>query len=84
VTRKDKKVAHACALVSGRKILIEEFDTVVEAGWLHTRSPVAAQVAATLAAFTLRGLRPTDFLVHAGAAPIGAAPATSERAGVAD
>jgi hypothetical protein len=84
VTRKDKKVAHACAMISGRQILVEEFDTVIEAGWLHTRSPVAAQVAATLAAFTLREVQPAELLLHTGAVPLGAASATPERAGVAD
>jgi cyanophycin synthetase len=53
VTTKDKKVARACATVEGRRIMIEQFDSVVEAGWLHDKSPVEAQVAATLAAFTL-------------------------------
>ncbi|HEY1951670.1 MAG TPA: hypothetical protein VGG76_02600 [Gemmatimonadaceae bacterium] len=56
VTRRDKKVARACATVDGRRILIEQLDTVVEAGWIHDRAPVDAQVAATLAAFTLSEL----------------------------
>lgn len=84
VTRKDKKVARACATVSGRKILIEQFDTVVEAGWLHQKSPVAAQVAATLAAFTLRELRPTKFGVAGASAMHNATSRGGERAGVAD
>jgi cyanophycin synthetase len=58
VTRKDKKVARACATVTGRQIFVEQFDTVVEAGWLHDGAPVEAQVAATLAAFTLSELKP--------------------------
>jgi cyanophycin synthetase len=57
VTRKDKKVARTCATVEGRRIMIEHFDSVVEAGWLHDKAPIAAQVAATLAAFTLRELQ---------------------------
>jgi hypothetical protein len=57
VTRKDKKVARTCATVEGRRIVIEHFDAVVEGGWLHDKAPVAAQVAATLAAFTLRELQ---------------------------
>jgi cyanophycin synthetase len=58
VTRKDKKVARASATVEGRRIVIEQFDACVEAGWLHDDAPVEAQVAAALAAFTLNELRP--------------------------
>ena len=58
VTRKDKKVARACATVEGRRIVIEQFDSCIEAGWLHDNAPIAAQVAATLAAFTLNELQP--------------------------
>jgi hypothetical protein len=38
--------------------MIEQFDNVVECGWLHDGAPVAAQVAAALAAFTLNELEP--------------------------
>jgi hypothetical protein len=38
--------------------MIEQFDSVVEASWLHDQAPVEAQVAATLAAFTLNELQP--------------------------
>ena len=58
VTRKDKKVARASATVEGRRIVIEQFDSCVDAGWLHDNAPVDAQVAATLAAFTLNELEP--------------------------
>jgi hypothetical protein len=58
VTRKDKKVARASASVEGRRIVIEQFDACVEAGWLHDNAPVEAQVAAALAAFTLNELQP--------------------------
>ena len=58
VTRKDKKVARASATVEGRRIVIEQFDSCIEAGWLHDNAPIAAQVAATLAAFTLNELQP--------------------------
>jgi hypothetical protein len=58
VTRKDKKVARACATVKGRQIFVEQFDTIIEAGWVHDKAPVEAQVAATLAAFTLSDLKP--------------------------
>jgi hypothetical protein len=86
VTRKDKKVARACATVSDRKILIEQFDTVVEVGWLHTRSPIAAQVAAALAAFTLRELQPAEFVPETIATAVGdeVGSRAAERAGVAD
>jgi hypothetical protein len=67
VTRKDKKVARASATVEGRRIMIEQFDSIVEAGWLHDRAPVAAQVAATLAAFTLNELQPAGLVPRAGA-----------------
>jgi hypothetical protein len=58
VTRKDKKVARASATVEGRRIVIEQFDAVLEAGWLHDNAPIDAQVAAALAAFTLNELQP--------------------------
>lgn len=58
VTSKDKKVARASATVEGRRIVIEQFDNSVEAGWLHDKAPVDAQVAAALAAFTLTELHP--------------------------
>ena len=58
VTGKDKKVARASATVEGRRIMIEQLDSVVEAGWLHEGTSVEAQVAATLAAFTLNELQP--------------------------
>src|SRR5437763_10838318 len=51
VTRKDKKVARATAMVDGRRIIVEELDRSFELGWVHDRAPVAAQVAAALATF---------------------------------
>ena len=60
VTSRDKKVARASASVDGRRIMIEQFDNVVEAGWLHNGAPVAAQVAAALAAFTLSAVEVAD------------------------
>ncbi len=71
VTRKDKKVARASATVEGRRIVIEQFDSCVEAGWLHDNAPIAAQVAATLAAFTLNELQPAG-VVSEGASHPGA------------
>jgi cyanophycin synthetase len=73
VTRKDKKVARASATVEGRRIVIEQFDSCIEAGWLHDNAPIGAQVAATLAAFTLNELQP----VLAGSE-------SAERSGAAD
>jgi hypothetical protein len=60
VTSRDKKVARASATVEGRRIMIEQLDTCVEAGWLHDGAPVDAQVAATLAAFSLSALQPAE------------------------
>lgn len=84
VTSRDKKVARACATVEGRRIMIEQFDTLVEAGWVHDKAPIDAQVAATLAAFTLAELhdshRPTDDSLR----EIGAVLRRAEGAGVAD
>lgn len=72
VTRKDKKVARASATVEGRRIVIEQFDSCVEAGWLHDNAPIDAQVAATLAAFTLNELQPAT-VESSGALRAGAA-----------
>jgi hypothetical protein len=58
VTSRDKKVARASATVEGRQIIVEHLDTSTEVGWLHEDAPVAAQVAAALAAFTLNALQP--------------------------
>ena len=66
VTSKDKKVARAVATVEGRRIVIEQFDSCVEAGWLHDNAPVEAQVAATLAAFTLNELQPAGIVAEGG------------------
>jgi cyanophycin synthetase len=85
VTRRDKKVARACATVSGRRIMIEQFDDVVEAGWLHDKAPIIAQVAATLAAFTLRELAPVASASKNQANTVDRAASRGEqRAGVAD
>lgn len=66
VTSKDKKVARAAAMVDGRRIIIEEFDKSIEAGWLHDKAPINAQVAATLAAFTLSELQPAGYRSSGG------------------
>lgn len=59
LTRKDKKVARTSAFVVDRKIVIEHLDTVLDGGWITEHAPVAAQVAAALAAFTLNDMRST-------------------------
>ena len=48
-------------MVDGRRIVIEEFDKSIDAGWLHDKAPVQAQVAATLAAFSLNELQPAGY-----------------------
>jgi len=69
VTSKDKKVARASATVEGRRIMIEQLDTSVEAGWLHDKAPVDAQVVATLADYTLNEmLKPAEVSSPAGVA----------------
>jgi cyanophycin synthetase len=60
VTSKDKKVARVSATVEGRRIMIDDFDSCVEAGWIHDDAPIDSQVAATLAVFTLNELQPAD------------------------
>jgi len=85
VTTRDKKVARASACVDGRRIMIEQADQLVEAGWLHDKAPADAQVAATLAAFTIAELRdahPRD--MRDGQRRIGAISPKVEGAGVAD
>ena len=49
--------------------MIEQLDTSVEAGWLHDKAPVDAQVVATLAAYTLNEmLKPAEVSSAAGVA----------------
>jgi len=89
VTTKDKKVARASAMVDGRRIIIEEFDKSFEAGWLHDKAPIDAQVAAALAAFTLNKPRPegdagSDELERKGEGEDRSAWRDRDRAGVAD
>jgi len=85
VTSKDKKVARASATVEGRRILIEEFDKSFEAGWVHDKAPVDAQVAATLAAFTLNELQPAgDMSGYERENGDRSATHSGDRAGVAD
>jgi hypothetical protein len=57
LSRKDKKVARTSAFVDERKIVIEHLDTTLEGGWLRNDAPIAAQVAAALAGFTLNEMR---------------------------
>jgi len=83
VTSKDKKVARATALVDNRRIIIEELDSSFEAGWIHDKAPLPAQVAAALAAFTLNELGTPAVRPRAEDRPHSEARA-AERAGVAD
>jgi hypothetical protein len=53
--------------------MIEQFDTVVEGGWLHDRAPIPAQVAAALAAFTLNEFEPVA-AQRAGGSPRSSSP----------
>ncbi len=84
VTRKDKKVARASATVEGRRIMIEQFDTSIEAGWLHDHAPVDSQVAATLAAFSLKELEPTSGSSRSNGRGVVAAARRGDPAGVAN
>ena len=85
VTSKDKKVARAVALVDGRRIIIEEFDKSIEAGWARNDAPIKAQVAATLAAFTLNELMSSGPRSSRAQVNIDESAATAgDRAGVAD
>ncbi|MEO5579130.1 MAG: hypothetical protein ABIR58_00615, partial [Gemmatimonadaceae bacterium] len=58
VTRRDKRVARAIALVEGDRIILEKRGTTSELGVIRDDAPVAAQVAGALAAFTLNELHP--------------------------
>ena len=58
VTRRDKKVARAVASVEGRRIVIEHLGEVMEAGWLRDDAPIAPQVAAALAVYSLNEIHP--------------------------
>jgi len=85
VTSKDKKVARASATVTGRRIMIEQLDASVEAGWVHDKAPVEAQVVAALASFTLGELHRPEFVSRGGTgAGTQIESRREERAGVAD
>jgi Cyanophycin synthase-like N-terminal domain len=53
ITRRDRKVARAFALVRDRRIELESFDRTADGGELRNDVPAAAQVAAALALFTI-------------------------------
>lgn len=85
VTSKDKKVARASATVDGRRIIIEVLDKPIDADWLHDKAPVDAQVAATLAAFTLNELQPAGYQPRSEKGNGDRSTSrTGDRAGVAD
>jgi hypothetical protein len=58
VTRKDKKVARALALVRDGRIVLESFDRTADGGEVRGDVPVAAQVAGALAMFTIEEFAP--------------------------
>jgi cyanophycin synthetase len=85
VTSKDKKVARASATVQGRRIIIEELDKSIGVAWIHDKAPVEAQVAATLAAFTLNELQAASYRQPSGKENGDRSLSrTGDRAGVAD
>ncbi len=57
VTRRDKRVARAVALVDNGRIMLEARGRTTELGALREGAPVSAQVAGALAAFTLHELQ---------------------------
>jgi cyanophycin synthetase len=59
VTRRDRKLARSVALVVNNNIVIDFKGERTEHGAVRDDAPVAAQVAAALAAFTLHELQPT-------------------------
>lgn len=58
VTRRDKRVARAVALVEDDRIILETRGRTSELGPVRDDAPLAAQVAGALAAFTLNELHP--------------------------
>src|SRR5918912_1161302 len=68
ITARDKKVAHSAGSVDNGRIVLECGGTVTDAGPLRDDAPAAAQVAATLAMFTIQELKPN---LLAGAANAG-------------
>jgi hypothetical protein len=58
ITRRDRKVARALALVRNGRIELQSFDRAADAGELRDDVPAAAQVAAALAMFTIEELEP--------------------------
>ena len=68
VTRRDRKVARAVALVMNERIVIDSRGERTDHGPVRQDAPVAAQVAGALAAFTLNELQPNPAAVVAGSA----------------
>jgi hypothetical protein len=66
VTRRDRKVARAVALVVNDRIVIDARGERTDHGALRSDAPIAAQVAGALAAFTLNELQPQS------SSPVGA------------
>lgn len=58
ITRRDQRVSRAQGLVRDGRIMLESFHGICDAGAVREDAPVAAQVAAAVAMFTLEELRP--------------------------
>jgi hypothetical protein len=58
ITRRDRKVARATALVRDGRIELQSFDRTADGGELRDDVPAAAQVAAALAMFTIEEFEP--------------------------
>lgn len=66
VTRRDKKVARAVALVTKGRIVVDSHGRRTDLGEVRTDAPVGAQVAGALAAFTLHEIQSQQVAVAAG------------------
>ncbi|HEX6966760.1 MAG TPA: hypothetical protein VF166_13275 [Gemmatimonadaceae bacterium] len=63
VTVRDEQAAHSVALVHEGRIVLERAGVTADGGAVRRDAPVAAQVAAALAVFTLRELEPEPGMV---------------------
>ena len=70
ITMRDRKVARAAAWVEDGRIVLEALGKTEDGGELRDETPVAAQVAAALALYTMRelGLAPTPAAAGTGTA----------------
>lgn len=63
VTARDEQVAHAVALVHDDRIVLECSGVTADGGAVRPDAPIAAQVAAALAVFTLHELEPEPTMI---------------------